>query len=135
MIKLVIAMFAILLLSCTLETGRTEKDILADVALNFIYIPDVVGKDKWETFAEVNESWAGDCEDAVTLYMGLVYRETGTKLSVEVYQYGDRYHATVRTDLVDYPLTSFNPERVLNDVWVLKCVIGYDLWMLGTYVK
>jgi len=131
--KLVIVVLTVLSLSCTLGTGRTESEILADVALNFTYVPDVAGADRWETFAEVNESWAGDCEDAVTLYMGLVYRETGTKLSVELYQYGERGHATVRTDLVDYPLTPFNPERVLNEVWVLICEIEYDLWMMGTH--
>ena len=137
MMKKVLCVLAVVLIiaGCSVPTmGRTEEEILADVSSNFVYVSDG-DDDQWQTFDEINASWAGDCEDAVTLYLGLVYHETGEKLAMEAYSNGDDDHAVVRTPLVDYPLTPFAPGWVLSEDWEYQFTIGYDLWMLGTYVK
>ena len=130
MIKYLIVM--IVFLGCGTATDITESDIMALVAENFIYEKDV--NHEWETYEEITPDYTGDCEEAVTLYLGLVYEHTGMKLNGVVIQFDNgKYHAAVRTDLVDYLMTPYHP-------WIEsrehKIIMEYtfDIWMMLTWI-
>ena len=128
----VIIVVVIVALSCTMETGRTEEDILNDIATNFVYVSDG-DIDEWQTFNEIYASWEGDCEDIVTLYLGMVYRETGKKRrGVIIGKEGIFCHAVVETPIVDYLLTPLQPSAIFTWYDVLLN-LSYDEWMLKTY--
>jgi len=128
----VIIVVVIVALSCTMETGRTEEDILNDIATNFVYVSDG-DIDEWQTFNEIYASWGGDCEDAVTLYLGMVYREVGEKRrGVLIGKGGYFCHAVVDTPIVGYLLTPSRPTVVFTWYDILLD-LSYDEWMLKTH--
>ena len=112
-------------------SGRSEQEIAAEIYQNFTTVPDI--GEEWATFEEVLVSWQGDCEDAVTLYLGMVYMETGKKLKAGVYYDDGHFHAAVLSDLYDYPYTPFRPGKTL-DGWLWLASYTYDEWMLITHI-
>ena len=130
MIKYLIIM--IVFIGCGAGSNITESDIMSFVADNFIYESDVTSD--WETYEEIKRDYTGDCEDSVTLYLGLVYEHTGIKLNGVITQFENgEYHANVRTDIVDYLLTPHDPTSEPGKHEIIA-EFPYDIWMLITWI-
>lgn len=122
----------IIFTGCRMTTPLTETEIMSFVADNFIYESDI--NSEWETYEEIQIDYTGDCEDSVTLYLGLMYEHTGIKLNGVITQFvNGEYHANVRTDIVDYLLTPHDPTSEPGDHEVIK-EFTYDEWMFLTWI-
>lgn len=125
-------LFGIVLAGCFSPTGRSSQDILLQILREYTYVEDSV--DDWQSYSSVRQTMTGDCEDAVTLFLGMVYEETGDKLIAGIYISDEGRHAAAIVPWVDWPITPYNPGWKMEG-YTLESEYSYDQWMAWVAVK